>query len=133
MKTCIKFFILSCIVFFTSCETNNQLNTNLKGKWIESVQRKDTLLFKDSNSFGFLTLYSGLELRGGYMLPKLSSGQYGYKLDNDSIMVNPLVSNSIMHEHYYFKLNSTFDILQIGNFYDSSLPASTIMTFVRIN
>lgn len=133
MKTCLKLFIISFILFFAACEPNNQSYTNFKGKWIESVQRKDTLIFNNSDSINFFELRNGLELRNGYLLPKLGSGPYGYYFDHDSIIVNLLISNSITFKHHYFNLNSTFDVLQIGNFYDSSLPASTQMTFVRIN
>lgn len=133
MKTSIKLFIFSCIIFFAACERNNQSYTNFRGKWIESVQRKDTLLFFNSDSIDFFILSNGLELRNGYILPKAGSGPYGYKFRNDSILIHDGFSNTMIYKPYYYELNSTCNVLRIGNFYNSNLPASKIMTFVRIN
>ncbi len=132
MKTYIKPLIFVCVLILIACESNNQ-STNFKGKWVENVERKDTLLFENSDSIGFFILSNGFEFRNGYWLPRAGSGLYSYKFKEDSILVNPAVSDAIIFTHYYFHLNSTFDVLQVGNFYNSSLPASTKMTFVRIN
>ncbi len=134
MKTSIKLILFIGILFLISCETNNPPYYKLKGKWVESVQRKDTLLFNYLDSVGgSFWLNNGLELRNGHMLPKASAGLYDFKFRNDSILLYYGLSSTYNFKPYYYKLNATFDVLQIGNFYNSGIPNTARMTFVRIN
>ena len=87
MKTGIKLILFAGILFFISCETNNPSYYNLKGKWVESVQRKDTLSFFYTDSVGgSFWLSNGLELRNGYMLPKAGAGSYDFKFRHEPII-----------------------------------------------
>ena len=134
MKTGIKLILFVEILFLVSCETNNPPYTKLKGMWVENVNRKDTLVFNNFDSQGgTFWLTNGLELRDGYMLPKAGSGPYIYKFSNDSIQIYCGYSSTLIFKPYYYKLNATVDVLQIGNFYNSGLHNTTRMTFVRIN
>lgn len=119
------------IVILNACETESVLNAGLKGKWIEAKEGKDTIDFQSNDSIGVFTLSRGLELRNGYLLPKYGSGIYDYKLKKDTIRVNNMLWNCICFPAYYFNINSTYDKIEIGNFFKNELSASSKITFYK--
>ncbi len=131
MKTAISMLTICMIVIFNACETEKGLNAGLKGKWVEAKEGKDTIDFQTNDSIGTFTLSRGLELRNGYMLPKYGSGTYDYKLKKDSIQLNNMLWNCICFPVYYFDINSTFDKIEIGNFYNNDVPATSKIIYIR--
>lgn len=120
------------IVFFTACETESILKAELKGKWIEATEGKDTIDFQSNDSIGVFTLSRGLELRNGDLLPRYGSGIYDYKLKKDTIRLNNMLWNCICFPAYYFHTNSTYDKIEIGNFFNNELSASSKITFCKL-
>ena len=104
------------------CSKNETIDAfiyNLNGKWIEYIERKDTLSFSSSGDSFSMRLDRGKEIINGYLLPKYGSGYYRYKIEPEIILLNSAFSSNSNFKNYYFKI--TGDTLIIGNFYKSEL------------
>ena len=124
------------VIFFTllidACvKADSDTSYKLNGKWIEAVNRKDTLIFNVPDS-STLALKRGNEMVNGYWLPKSGSGFYEYKFRHDSILVNNMVWDCICFPAYYFLLSKDNSTLITGNFFDSSKPTTAHITFYRL-
>lgn len=117
------------IYFRVSCEKNNNGKVNLNGAWLEISNKTDTLVF-GSNSMA--TLYRGVELINGYLLPKEHSGPYFYETNDESIKLISGYSSSGDGKNYYFYLDSKKDEIRIGNFFVDSLSENDILIFSKI-
>ena len=115
---------LLLIIYFScllvTCKKGKDV-IELKGSWVESKEKKDTLDF-ESSSF---MLRSGLELRSGNWLPKLGSGLYFYKLKQDSISLHYTLSSLFEPQNFIFKISD--DKLYIGNFLNKSSSGQVLI------
>ena len=117
-----------CLILILGCSKNeDSINNKLRGTWIESELKTDTIKFQ--NQFSFLWLYRGTEFVNGYDLPKTGTGPYDYTLKEDSIRLNPAFSSAFQYRSYYFHIED--DQLTIGNFYDDSLEKN-VLNFTKI-
>jgi hypothetical protein len=123
--------ILICISLF-SCSKTTLEPGPLRGVWVETSQRQDTISFLEFDPDKYLTLDRGREIRNGYLLPKPGSGPYDYVLKNDSIDLRAGWSNSLSYQTYYFKFDPQHNLIQIGNFYDDSKNAAAILSFTKL-
>jgi len=121
------------LLFFllVGCEKNTIEKAPINGIWVETTQKMDTLVF--DNQLPLFELNRGIELRNGYLLPKLSSGLYSYEIGKDSISLNWILSSSSYRNNYYFfKLDTERDLIKIGNFFVDSLNKNETLIFSRI-
>jgi len=122
-------FIVLVIVLSISCDNDNSVISSIDGVWIETIHKKDTLVF--DNQFSGFILKRGTEIRNGYLLPKYLSGPYEYEIENDSISLRWGASSSSYATNYYFNLDLKNKEINIGNFFDNSINAPAIMTFKK--
>lgn len=103
------------------CEDNSDLvnSSNLKGKWIETQTRMDTLSFESLNDLAIMNLNRGKESQSGNLEPKPKSGPYEYKIIEENISLRWILSSNSNFNDYYFKIID--DKLNIVNFYGSTL------------
>lgn len=108
----------------TSCE-NHKLagDPGLRGKWVESVGRTDTLHFSYFDDMPVVTLYRGKEWVDGQFVYKSSGGSYHYTLKDDQISLKWFASSSLAWHQYSF--HATDNFLLIGNFYDINRRGAT--------
>ncbi len=121
------------VVFFISCEKHDNEIIGLKGTWIGTYDNNDTIIFKSSSTTGSFVLNRGYETRNGYVLPKLGSGPYSYKISNDSINVLWLLSSSGYGTNVYFKLREPEKRFQIGIFTAGFVTNLAIVEFQKID
>lgn len=115
-----KHVLTTILLIFLGCSKNdNNLvdSSALKGQWIETESRLDTLSFESSENFEIMNLNRGKEMKDGYLLPKSGSGPYYYNLSEEKISLKWMLSSDGSSNDYYFKVNG--DKFNIGNFYDS--------------
>lgn len=122
-------FVIIASQLLIGCQKEKSTKLSLTGTWIELNNQKDTIDF--NNMQNQMTLRRGYELINGQQLQKNGSGIYSYKLKPDSIAVNNVVWNCICFQSYYFKVNCTYDTLQIGNFYETETDSKTRITFYK--
>lgn len=103
-------------------------SSDLKGLWIETESRLDTLSFESWDKLEIMNLNRGKEMKNGFLVPKLGSGSYIYQLSEEKISLNWMLSSDSNPDNYYFKIND--DNLNIGNFY-GSINGETL-TFERL-
>jgi len=125
--------LVSIVVFFISCEKHDDEFVGLKGTWIGTYDNNDTIIFKSSSTTGSFVLNRGYETRNGYILPKLGSGPYSYKISNDSINVLWLLSSSGYGTNVYFKLHESEKSFQIGIFTTGFVTNLAIVEFQKID
>ncbi|WP_375325364.1 hypothetical protein [Flagellimonas sp. GZD32] len=128
MKYVLLLFALT-LLCCSKDDTKNQTSTSLKGKWVETETRMDTLFFESKDGLDFMNLNRGEELRNGNLLPKPNSGPYIYKLLEEKISLNWVLSDNSNFNDYYFEVID--NRLNIGNFYDSEF--GEILTFEKID
>jgi hypothetical protein len=123
--------LLSCILFISCGGNNLNPEVTLKGNWVETSFKTDTLefdLFGDGESM--LILKRGTELKDGQTLPKSASGPYDYKIVGNEISLRWSLSSLMESNNYYFK--QTNDLIEIEDFYNADL-GSTILEFRKID
>lgn len=125
--------LVSIVVFFISCEKHDDEFIGLKGTWIGTYDNNDTIIFKSSSTTGSFVLNRGYETRNGFILPKLGSGPYSYKISNDSINVLWLMSSSGYGTNVYFKLHESEKRFQIGIFTTGFVTNLAIVEFQKID
>ena len=127
-----KYGLFLLVLTFLCCskdDTKSLTSTNLKGKWIETGTRLDTLSFESLDNLDIMNLNRGKELRNGNLLPKPKSGPYTYKLLEGKISLNWVLSSNSSFNDYYFKVID--NRLNIGNFYGSASGGT--LTFERLD
>ncbi len=132
MKTLLIIGLTVLTISLISCEKDTDKYGLLKGKWIETTQCSDTLIFNKNDYEGWLELNRGKEIRNGYLLPLSGSGLYDYKIYGDSISLQWLLSSCIYSENYYFNLDSQKEQIRIGNFFADSLSHDEILIFLKV-
>jgi hypothetical protein len=121
-------FLLIIIISSLGCKKDQTvtINEQLKGQWVRTDIRTDTLLFGYWSN-NWVELRRGTEIIDGNIKPKLPFGLFEYNAANDSINFNWIASSSFSTKKYLFKLyNSKMDI---GDFIDSD---NVILTFEKI-
>jgi len=127
-----RYALWFCALIFLSCskdDTETPISAELKGKWIETETRKDTLFFESLDDLDIMNLNRGMELKDGNMLPKPKSGPYKYKLLEEKISLNWVLSSNSEFNDYYFQIID--NQLNIGNFYGS--PLGETLTFEKLD
>ncbi|PXX22199.1 hypothetical protein [Arenibacter sp. ARW7G5Y1] len=110
MKYGLGLFVLT-LLCCSQDDTKSLTSSNLKGKWIETVTRMDTLSFESLDNLDVMNLNRGKELKNGNLLPKPKSGPYRYELLEQKISLNGVLSSDSSFKDYYLR----FD-LQIINY-----------------
>ena len=122
-----SFFLFALsVILISSCEKDSVSLTE-KSAWIESTNRKDTLIFTGDGAVGSLFLNRAREVRGGHLLPQLGDGLYSYRELKDSIFLHYSVSSYMGKTNYAFKMES--NRLYIGDFYNKS---GKLLVFKRL-
>jgi hypothetical protein len=127
-----KYGLLLFVFAFLCCskeDTKGLTSADLKGKWIETETRLDTLYFESSENSEIMNLYRGKEIRNGNLLPKFGSGPYNYNLLEEKISLNWMLSSDSSYNDYYFKING--NKLNIGNFYGAT--SGEILIFEKLD
>ncbi len=118
--------ILITGVFSCKKSRTESLNEQLKGQWVRTDIRTDTLIFGYYGN-NWVDLSRGYNIIDGVSTPIVPCGLFEYSIANDSINLNWIASSSFSTKKYFFKLyNSKMDI---GDFIDAS---ETILTFEKI-
>ena len=102
-----KYAVLLFAFTFLCCskdDTKSQTSASLIGKWVETETRMDTLFFESIDDVDFMNLNRGKELRNGNLLPKPHSGTYIYKLLEEKISLNWVLSSNSNFNDYYFEV-----------------------------
>lgn len=118
MKTTLKLILMMMIFFPFSCnKTEDALNNEfLRGVWVHTETKTDTIDFNIDFSDKTFKLNRGKEVRNGYVLPKIGSDFYTYEVKGDSIYLQAMLSSCFCRYPFYFKLNPDKRSFQIGNF-----------------
>ena len=124
LRTCVILFLSSLMLL--ACKKGNNTSP-VSGKWIESKDRADTLIF-DSESF--LSILRGKELSSGHLLPKAWSGMYFYSIKSDSITVHYSLSSNSRQYTYVYSLQG--NELTIGDFYKKNQTQGSVLKFTRL-
>lgn len=127
-----KYVLIILILAFLCCskdDTKSLTSANLKGKWIETETRLDTLSFESMENFEIMNLNRGKEIRNGNLLPKSGSGPYRYLLLEEKISINWMLSSDGSFNDYYFKIIE--NKINIENFYGSTLGET--LTFEKLD
>lgn len=127
-----KYELIILVLAFLGCSKDGSKDlssADLKGKWIETETRLDTLVFETWETLEIIKLNRGKEIWNGNLLPKPGSGTYNYNLAEDKISLNWMLSSDFKFEDYYFQ--SIGNELNIGNFYGSTLGET--LTFERLD
>ena len=127
-----KYGLIIFVFVFLSCSKDNSdlvNSSNLKGKWIETQTRMDTLSFESLDNLAIMNLNRGKESQSGNLVPKPNSGPYEYKFIEENISLRWVLSSNSNFNDYYFKIIG--DKLNIGNFYGSTLGET--LTFEKLD
>jgi hypothetical protein len=117
------------LLVLMGCEKDLIETQQLKGTWVESEFKSDTIVF--GNMPEMLTLNRGKELRDSFLLPIYHSGPYTYQIDNDSINIRWGLSSTLVTSKYYFEFDNKNDRIKIGNFFIDSLSSNKILVFYK--
>lgn len=127
-----KYGLILFLLTFLGCSNDDTAvvsSSDLKGKWIETETRMDTLSFESLDNLEIMNLNRGKEVRNGNLLPKSGSGPYTYNLSEEKISLNWVLSSDSSFKDYYFKIIGTR--LDIGNFYGST--SGKTLTFEKLD
>jgi hypothetical protein len=133
-------FILLLIItcFLTNCEKQNEfpdpgtLPEGLKGSWVETNTRTDTMVFNSDRMTGYFYLSRGFAITNGYWLPKIGSTSYSYTISGDSISAIDGLSSSMEGGTYYFRFDEPNLKINIGKFSKYINTWKPILTFRKI-
>ena len=103
--------------------------TDLHGAWVEVEEKTDTLTFSSLEEMEIVSLDRGFEWSNGYLLPKSGSGPYVYKLYEDRIDLNWMLSSNAQFET--FGLSLIDKRMYIGNFYDPNRGATLVFDKIQ--
>lgn len=125
--------LTSLIALVFSCKKQNPSPAPIPPKanvsWIESSNRKDTLVFVGGDT-KLLSLNRGTEMRNGFLLPRIWGGLYTYSFKKDSIGLNYLLSSLYATQYYTYKIEN--DKLYIGDFFQKSTIPGQTLTFEKL-
>ena len=122
--------VVLLFIAFISCKKSTD-TLSVSGTWIETTQGMDTIKFINTNPDLELILSRAGMISTGVLIPTSHVGPYVYTLQRDTIVMRPLVSNSLYTNHFYFNIDPETNILSIGNFYDTNKVKGTILTFTK--
>jgi hypothetical protein len=125
---CIK---IDTISFPKEFPDPNTLPKGLKGSWVETGRKTDTIVFTTNNDTGYFWLNRGYEMRNGYLLPLIGSGDYEYKIIPDSIKLRWGLSSELYTLTYYFNFDEPNLVIMIGKFVPFNTNQS-ILAFRKI-
>ena len=134
-----SFFVLITLCLgFASCKQSDSVSpATLTGIWVEKTARLDTLIFNlDRNGKllpNTILVNRGKEINtGGYLMPKIGSGYYGYELQENSILVVSMFSSSLKKSRY--TIEQVGNELRVENFFELGFnqPATATRTLVRL-
>jgi hypothetical protein len=110
------------------------LPKGLTGSWVEVNTLADTIVFISDNIHGIFWLQRGFEIRNGYRLPKIGSTAYEYTIspEADSISLIDGLSSSLQGGTYYFQVDKTNLIINIGKFSEYIATKNSTLTFRKI-
>ncbi|MEA5127089.1 MAG: hypothetical protein VB074_02800 [Proteiniphilum sp.] len=120
MKTVLPFmFILIVLLQFSCSKENDEIDSkSLKGVWVHTDTKTDTIDFSTRMFVSGKTfeLKRGKEIRNGYELPKTGSGFYTYEIKGDSIYLRDVISSSGGSLPFYFKIDPDKKSFEIESF-----------------
>ncbi|AQG78721.1 hypothetical protein [Spirosoma montaniterrae] len=148
-------YVLYLLLLLTACHRAEvapatELRNILWGRWIESSARRDTLIFRQSNSIpastrleGYVTVNRGRADNGyGQITPRLGSGIYQFYVEGNKIYVYNMLSSMFQFAPYTFLYNdpgkglasSLTPALSVGNFFELNVrvPETGVKTFVQL-
>lgn len=125
------------VISISCSKVESELNDRLlKGVWVNSVTKTDTLDFNVRPDFtrssNLFQLKRGTEEKRGQTIPKIGNGYYEYIIAGDKICLKGLLIDIHSDKEYVFKLNNDSKSLQIGSFapFEGGL---SVNEFVRID
>lgn len=125
------------VISISCSKVESELNDRLlKGVWVNSVTKTDTLDFNVRPDFtrssNLFQLKRGTEEKRGQTIPKIGNGYYEYIIAGDKIYLKGLLIDIHSDKEYVFKLNNDSKSLQIGSFapFEGGL---SVNEFVRID
>ena len=130
--------VLAFLLALSGCRPSDIVSPDsLTGVWVEAAARQDTLIF-NLDRFGkllpkTLLVNRGKEVNpGGYLVPKLGSGYYGYEIQRNNILVISMFSSSMQRKAY--KIEESSNQLRVENFFELGFnqPATAMRTLVRL-
>ena len=124
--------ILPAVIMLVSCHKNYSYPGTLRGSWVETSTKSDTILFNSDKETGMLILQRGYEIRNGYRLPIIGSDWYSYKLLPDSIRLMGGLSSVYFDETFFFKYDEANLTINIGKFSKYIDTNKSILTFRKI-
>ena len=133
-RKCLLFItvILSAVIMLVSCQKDNSYPGTLRGSWVETTTKIDTIIFNSGEETGTLTLHRGYEIRNGYRLPIIGSDFYRYEIRSDNIRLRGGVSAVYFDENFYFKYDESNLTISIGKFSKYIDTNNSILTFRKI-
>lgn len=136
----IRVLLMLCaiaVINISCSKVESELNDRLlKGVWVNSVTKTDTLDFNVRPDFtrssNLFQLKRGTEEKRGQTIPKIGNGYYEYIIAGDKIYLKGLLIDIHSDKEYVFKLNNDSKSLQIGSFapFEGGL---SVNEFVRID
>ncbi len=136
----IRVLLMLCaiaVISISCSKVESELNDRLlKGVWVNSVTKTDTLDFNVRPDFtrssNLFQLKRGTEEKRGQTIPKIGNGYYEYIIAGDKIYLKGLLIDIHSDKEYVFKLNNDSKSLQIGSFapFEGGL---SVNEFVRID
>lgn len=121
-----KIFLITVLfsILLVTCKKESA-SDNMKGNWVESSQRSDTIEFVSYSDTKekWLNLKRKKRANG---LPDYADGYYSMKLKQDSVILQWIFSSSISNKYYYFKFNNDKASFLIGNFYKHDIGDSLL-------
>ena len=116
--------LIILLLIATSCENHQSTEAALRGRWVESVDRTDTLAFVSIDGERYINVLRGKEMVNGQWIFKESGGLYQYIISGDEISLKLLASSSMTWQKVPFQV--TDNSLVIGNFYELSQLGTTL-------
>ncbi|MCX6243136.1 MAG: hypothetical protein NTU98_00375 [Bacteroidetes bacterium] len=118
------------------CQKNELKASPLKGTWIETEKKTDTIAFSSEydGQNPIFTLKRGFRIAKGYKLPDYYSGPYNFRLGQNSISLYWFLSSG-SYQTYYFRLIPGEKKFKIGNFFKDPEKKKTepdTLIFIRI-
>ena len=129
---------ISFVIVLVSCQKDEfpnpgNLPKGLKGSWVETSTRTDTIRFNSDNHSGYFYLSRGFAMSNGYWLPKIGSAPYSYNITGNSISVIDGLSSAMEGGTYYFRYDEPTLTINIGKFCKYITTKKSILTFRKIN
>ena len=126
-----------CSLFLTGCEKQDltreaMLALQLEGTWVESTMNTDTVKFHPWPDTKVLEVRRRMETAYASYDRKMVSDLYEYWLTTDSITLRNMLSDRRNTHTWFFRLNSTFDEFEAGDFINSPEAATQRLNFRKV-